>query len=151
VTLLIIFIVKHKYRNRSHPFRNPIKLWLGLHQSGSVTLRNISKHPSTRKALSKISSKNANDWIRHHQYCIIGWVYFGLFFIYNKSTPKICYIPSKSTESSNKKFLDPMTASSLVTTFWFMHYIRVQNFLVTIWTSWVSKDAEFYVNFKNIN
>jgi hypothetical protein len=36
-----------------------------------------------------------------------------------------------------------VTASSLVTTFWVMHYIRVQNFVFTIWTSWVSKDAEF--------
>jgi hypothetical protein len=32
-----------------------------------------------------------------------------------------------------------------------MHYIRVQNILFTIWTSWVSKDAELYVDFKNIN
>jgi hypothetical protein len=32
-----------------------------------------------------------------------------------------------------------------------MHYIEVQNFFFTIWTSWVSKDAEFYVDFKNIN
>jgi hypothetical protein len=57
----------------------------------------------------------------------------------------------KSTENSNKNVFDPVTASSLVTTFWVMHYIRVQNFLFTIWTSWVSKDAEFYVDFKNIN
>jgi hypothetical protein len=35
---------------------------------------------------------------------------------------------------------DPVTASSLVTTIWVMHYIRVQNFLFTIWTSRVSKD-----------
>jgi hypothetical protein len=32
-----------------------------------------------------------------------------------------------------------------------MHYIEAQNFFFTIWTSWVSKDAEFYVDFKNIN
>jgi hypothetical protein len=32
-----------------------------------------------------------------------------------------------------------------------MHYIEVQHFFFTIWTSWVSKDAEFYVDFKNIN
>jgi hypothetical protein len=75
--------------------------------------------------------------------CILGCVDFGLFYIFNKSTPENCYIPSKSTENSKKKFFDPVTASSLVTTFWVIYYIRVQNFLFTIWTSWVSKDAEF--------
>jgi hypothetical protein len=30
-------------------------------------------------------------------------------------------------------------------------YIRVEIFLLTIWTIWVTKDAEFYVDFKNIN
>jgi hypothetical protein len=30
-------------------------------------------------------------------------------------------------------------------------YIEVQNFFFTIRTSWVSKDAELYVDFKNIN
>jgi hypothetical protein len=44
-----------------------------------------------------------------------------------------------------------VTTSSLVMTFWVMHYIRVLNFLFTIWTSWVSKDTEFDVDFKNIN
>jgi hypothetical protein len=28
----------------------------------------------------------------------LGWVDFWLFYIFNKSTPEICYIPSKSTE-----------------------------------------------------
>jgi hypothetical protein len=28
---------------------------------------------------------------------------------------------------------------------------RGQNIFFTIWTSWISKDAEFYVDFKNIN
>jgi hypothetical protein len=37
------------------------------------------------------------------QYCILGWMDFGLFYIFHKSTPEICYIPSKSTENSNKK------------------------------------------------
>jgi hypothetical protein len=32
-----------------------------------------------------------------------------------------------------------------------LYSIRVQNFLFTIWTSRVSKDAEFYIDFKNIN
>jgi hypothetical protein len=30
---------------------------------------------------------------------------FFLFYIFNKSTPEICYIPSKSTENSKKNFL----------------------------------------------
>jgi hypothetical protein len=61
-------------------------------------------------------------------YCALGWVDFGLFYIFNTSTPEICYLPSKSTENSKKKFFHPVTTSSLVTTFWVMHYIRVQNF-----------------------
>jgi hypothetical protein len=34
-----------------------------------------------------------------------------------------------------------------------MHYmyIEIQNFVFTKRTSWVSKDAEFYVDFTNIN
>jgi hypothetical protein len=40
------------------------------------------------------------------------------FYIFNKSTPDLCYIPSKSTENSEQKILFvPVTASSLVTTF----------------------------------
>jgi hypothetical protein len=31
------------------------------------------------------------------------------------------------------------------------HYIRVQKFFFIIWGLWVSKDAEFNVDFKNIN
>jgi hypothetical protein len=30
-------------------------------------------------------------------------------------------------------------------------YKGKKNFFFTIWTSWVSKDAEFYVDLKNIN
>jgi hypothetical protein len=30
----------------------------------------------------------------------VGWVDFRLFYIFNKSTPEICYIPSQSTENS---------------------------------------------------
>jgi hypothetical protein len=57
----------------------------------------------------------------------------------------------KVAKIATKQFLDPVTSSSLVTTFWVMHYIRVQTNFFTIWTSWVSKDGEFYVDFKNIN
>jgi hypothetical protein len=77
----------------------------------------------------------------------VGW-FWTFFYNLNKSTPEICYIPTKSTENSKTKFVVPVTASSLVTTFWVMYYIRVQKFFFTIWTSWGSKDAEFYVDFK---
>jgi hypothetical protein len=79
----------------------------------------------------------------------IGWVDFGLFYIYNKSTPEICDIPSKSTKNSKKKFF--FTRDRFIMTFWVTHCIRVQKFLFAIWTPWVSKDAEFYIDFKNIN
>jgi hypothetical protein len=32
-----------------------------------------------------------------------------------------------------------------------MQYIKVKNFSPTIWALGVSKDAEFYVDFKNVN
>jgi hypothetical protein len=35
--------------------------------------------------------------------------------------------------------------------FWVKHYLRVQKFVFTIWGWWVSKDAEFNVDFKNTN
>jgi hypothetical protein len=39
--------------------------------------------------------------------CTVGWVDFGLFYILNKSTAEICYIPSKSTENNKKFFFLP--------------------------------------------
>jgi hypothetical protein len=62
----------------------------------------------------------------------------------------VTYLP-KVQKIAKKNFVDPVTSSSLVTAFYDMHYIRVQNFFFTIWTSWVLKDAAFYVDFKNIN
>jgi hypothetical protein len=41
------------------------------------------------------------------QCCSVGWVDFVLFYIFNRSTPEICYIPSKSTENSKKKSVWP--------------------------------------------
>jgi hypothetical protein len=85
-------------------------------------------------------------------HCPLGWVDFRLFFTFSTKVPLrfVIYLP-KVPKIAKKKFFYPVTASSLVTTFWVMHYIGVQNFLFTIWTSWVAKDAEFYVDFKNIN
>jgi hypothetical protein len=61
-------------------------------------------------------------------------------------------MPLKSNKNKRKKCYDPVTASLLVKTFWVMHYTyKGPKIFFTIWTSWVSKDAEFYVNFKNIN
>jgi hypothetical protein len=57
----------------------------------------------------------------------------------------------QKSQKITKKCFDPVTASSLVKTFWVMHYIRVKKNFFTIWTSWVSKDAEFYIDFKHIN
>jgi hypothetical protein len=70
-------------------------------------------------------------------YCTVGWVYFGPFFKFSTKVPL--------------RFFYPVTASSLVPTFWVMHYIRIKFFFFRIWTSWVSKDLEFYVDFTNIN
>jgi hypothetical protein len=39
----------------------------------------------------------------------------------------------------------------LVTTLCVIDSISVQFFVFTIWTSWVSKDTEFYVDFKTLH
>jgi hypothetical protein len=54
----------------------------------------------------------------------------GYYCNWDKSTPEVCYIPAKSNENKRKKCFDPVTASSLAKTY---------------------KDAEFYVDFLNIN
>jgi hypothetical protein len=81
----------------------------------------------------------------------VGWVDFRLFTFSTKVPLRFVIYLRKVPKIAKKKFFDPVTASSLITTFWVMHYIRVKKFFFTIWTSWVSKDAEFYVDFKNIN
>jgi hypothetical protein len=106
----------------------------------------VAEHYGLRNTTC-LYSKDVASCLMHIR---VGW-FWTFFYIFNKSTPEICYTPSKSTKNSKKHFLDPVTASSLVLTFWVMHSIMVQNFLFTLWTSWVLKDAEFYVEFKNIN
>jgi hypothetical protein len=64
-------------------------------------------------------------------------------------------VPSESTENSRKKLFDKENASALVTTYWVILYrtlytVKVGVFF-TIWALWVSKDADFYAGFKNIN
>jgi hypothetical protein len=77
----------------------------------------------------------------------VGW-----YWNWDKSTPEVCYIPFISNENKPKKCFDPVTSSSLDKTFWVIHYIEVQNFFShNMDFSCVSKDAEFYVDFKNIN
>jgi hypothetical protein len=77
---------------------------------------------------------------------------FWTFFTFSTKVPLgfVTYLP-KIPKIAKKNLFDPVTSSSLLMTFWVMHYIRGQHFLFTIWTSWVSKDAEFYADFKNIN
>jgi hypothetical protein len=44
-----------------------------------------------------------------------------------------------------------MPSSAEVMTCRVWQYIGVKTFVFTIWGIWLSKDAEFYVAFKNIN
>jgi len=60
-------------------------------------------------------------------------------------------IPCKSKENEKKKFFGPATSTGNGLTFLVKHYIRVKIFFFTIETCLVSKDAEFYVEFKNVN
>jgi hypothetical protein len=50
-----------------------------------------------------------------------------------------------------KSYFDPVTASSLVMTFWVIHHIRDRKIFFTMLTLWVFKDAGFYVDLKNSN
>jgi hypothetical protein len=59
-------------------------------------------------------------------------------------------VPSKSTENGKNIFL-PSDLFLIGHDFLGHALYKGPKFLFTIWTSWVSKDAEFYVDFKNIN
>jgi hypothetical protein len=64
----------------------------------------------------------------HNTYCTIGWVDFGLFYIFNKSTPEICYIPSKSNENSQKNVFDPKTIFSFI----FVTFERFERYVTNV-------------------
>jgi hypothetical protein len=49
-----------------------------------------------------IAGQNCSVTFLFDVHCAVGWVDFGLFHIFNKITPKICYIPCKSTENRKK-------------------------------------------------
>jgi hypothetical protein len=50
-----------------------------------------------------------------------------------------------------QKVLGQLTFLAQVMTIRVIHYIRIDKFVLLIWGFWVSKDAEFYVDFKNIS
>jgi hypothetical protein len=50
------------------------------------------------------------------------------FLHFQQKYPWDLFIPSKSTENSEKNFLTQRPLHHWVPSFWFMHYIRVQNF-----------------------
>jgi hypothetical protein len=57
-------------------------------------------------------------------------------------------------ENAKKYFFGPLASSAEVMIFWGMHYTvlyRGQKFFFTMWGMVVSKDAEFNVDFNNIN
>jgi hypothetical protein len=62
-----------------------------------------------------------------------------------------CGKPCESVENEKKFFFGQVTSSGNCLTFLVKHYIRVKIFFFTMGTYWVSKDAEFYVEFKNVN
>jgi hypothetical protein len=79
-------------------------------------------------------------------YCIVGWVDIGTgtkvplrFVTYLSKVTKI----TKKTHLPLHHWLKHFESCTIL-------YRGPTNFF-TIWTSWVSKDAEFYVYFKNIN
>ncbi len=50
-----------------------------------------------------------------------------------------------------KIFFGPVTSTEKCLKVTVKHYIRVKIFFFTMGAYWVSKDAEFYVQFKNVN
>jgi hypothetical protein len=68
------------------------------------------------------------------------------FLHFQQKYPEICNTSSKSTENSNKKTVWPSDNFLGLAL-----YLYESKFSSTIWTSWVSKDAELYADLKNIN
>jgi hypothetical protein len=66
------------------------------------------------------------------------------------STPGMYSFLCKSTENSNKKCFGQVTFWGKVILYRVKHYIRVPKFFFITWGLWISKDAEFNVDFKNI-
>jgi hypothetical protein len=75
-------------------------------------------------------------------YCTVGWVDFGLFYIFNKSTPGfVIYLPKV-----------PKKYRFIIGHDFLGHALyKGPKIFIPIWTSWVSKNAEFHADFKNIN
>jgi hypothetical protein len=73
------------------------------------------------------------------------------FFTFLTRVPLRIVVCLSTKGKSKSKMFDPVTASKLVPKFWAIHYVRVQNKFVHNVNFGVSKDAEFYVDFKNVN
>jgi hypothetical protein len=71
-------------------------------------------------------------------------------FTFSTKVP-LSYIPSKSTENSKKKIVGPSDFFIIGDNFLGHALYKGQKTFFTIWTSWVSKDAKLYIDFKNIN
>jgi hypothetical protein len=117
-----------KAHGRRRAFFSHMIAYYRLRHTACWSVSSIRVNPNHHCSIA-ITIATACGWKDYYPTpCTVGWVDFRLFYIFNKSTPEICYIPSKSTDIAKKKFFDPVTASSLGRTFWVMHYIRVQNF-----------------------
>jgi hypothetical protein len=81
-------------------------------------------------------------------YVVVGWVDIGT----RTKVPLKFVIPylSKVTKINEKKCFDPVTASSLVKTFWVMHYKEVKKILFHNMDFMGIKRCRIFVDFKNI-
>jgi hypothetical protein len=86
----------------------------------------------------------------HQIYCTVGWVDIGTgakvplkFVVYLKKVGKI---KQKFIYLSNRIIVG--LGHTVQYTLYTVVY-KGENFCLTIWTKWVSKDAEFNVDFKN--
>jgi hypothetical protein len=101
-------------------------------------------------ASSKLKPQNLRQSSVYSVHCAIGWVDFYLFNIFNESQVEKCCILAQIRKMAKQVFSSIDLV--LIAPDFVSHslYKGQQNF-VTMWTFWVSKYTEFYVELKNIN
>jgi hypothetical protein len=83
--------------------------------------------------------------------CIVGWVDFWLFLDFQqKYSWDLLHTFQKYRKWQKNKFW-PSDRFIIGHDFLGHALYKGKNFIFTTWTSWVSKDAEFYVDIENIN
>jgi hypothetical protein len=112
-----------------------------LHLLNKQLFNNIFNHSSDLLLLCSVLKRMV-----YELYSRVGRFLTKIWFWIRVPLEYIHLYVKKYRKQQKKKFVGQVT-------FWgkVKHYIRVQNFFLIIWGLWVSKDAEFNVDSKNIN